>query len=177
MDVFLVEPQNQGRAGTTWEPSHEWWLAKATSSSWGFRWFTKKLLGSLVDPQNKDRRTENGGAAAPDRSGRWVWSVWPVRSTGLTGVQRSSPETSKRRTRVEIARLASRLSKFAVTGHPSDGAITKVSEFSLEEHVSLLAANGILDFQLPPYNPRGERMEAISWNPSSLFSFFPSYFP
>jgi hypothetical protein len=24
MDGFLVEPQNQGRAGTTWEPSHEW---------------------------------------------------------------------------------------------------------------------------------------------------------
>jgi hypothetical protein len=23
-DGFLVEPQNQGRAGTTWEPSHEW---------------------------------------------------------------------------------------------------------------------------------------------------------
>jgi hypothetical protein len=22
--VSLVEPQNQGRAGTTWEPSHEW---------------------------------------------------------------------------------------------------------------------------------------------------------
>jgi hypothetical protein len=21
---FLVEPQNQGRAGTLWEPSHEW---------------------------------------------------------------------------------------------------------------------------------------------------------
>jgi hypothetical protein len=24
MDGFLVEPQNQARAGTTWEPSHEW---------------------------------------------------------------------------------------------------------------------------------------------------------
>jgi hypothetical protein len=23
MDGFLVEPQNQGQAGTTWEPSHE----------------------------------------------------------------------------------------------------------------------------------------------------------
>jgi hypothetical protein len=23
VDGFLVEPQNQGRAGTTWEPSHE----------------------------------------------------------------------------------------------------------------------------------------------------------
>jgi hypothetical protein len=37
VDGFLVEPQNQGRAGTTWEPSHEWRLAEATPSSQGFR--------------------------------------------------------------------------------------------------------------------------------------------
>jgi hypothetical protein len=24
VDIFLVEPQNQGRAGTSWEPSPEW---------------------------------------------------------------------------------------------------------------------------------------------------------
>jgi hypothetical protein len=24
VDGFLVEPQNQGRAGTSWEPSNEW---------------------------------------------------------------------------------------------------------------------------------------------------------
>jgi hypothetical protein len=28
VDGFLVEPQNQGRAGTSWEPSHEWWLRR-----------------------------------------------------------------------------------------------------------------------------------------------------
>jgi hypothetical protein len=59
--------------------------------------------------------------------------------TGPTGVQRCSPETSNQRTRVEIARLASRLSKFAVAGHPSDGAMTKTSEFDLEVHVSLVS--------------------------------------
>jgi hypothetical protein len=36
MDDFLVEPQNQDRAGTTWEPSHEWRLAEATPSSRAF---------------------------------------------------------------------------------------------------------------------------------------------
>jgi hypothetical protein len=36
----------------------------------GFWWFTRKPLGSLVDPQSKDRRTEDGGAAAPDRFDR-----------------------------------------------------------------------------------------------------------
>jgi hypothetical protein len=75
----------------------------------GFQWFTRKLLGSLVDPQSQDRRTEDRAAAAPDRSDRWVWPVWLVRSAGLTGMRRRSPESSKRRTRVGIAWLASRL--------------------------------------------------------------------
>jgi hypothetical protein len=38
-----------------------------------------------------------------------------------------------------IARLASRLSKFVVAGHPSVRAITKISEFTLEWHVSLVS--------------------------------------
>jgi hypothetical protein len=67
MDGFLVEPQNQGRAGTTLEPSHEWRLAEATPSSRGFQWFTRKPLGFFVDPQSQDRRTEDGDAVAPDR--------------------------------------------------------------------------------------------------------------
>jgi hypothetical protein len=50
MDGFLAEPQNQGRARNTWELSHEWRLAEATLSLRGFQWFTRKLLGSLVDP-------------------------------------------------------------------------------------------------------------------------------
>jgi hypothetical protein len=72
MDSFLVEPQNQGRVGTTWEPSHEWRLVEATPSSQGFQWFTRKPLGSLVDPQSQYRRTEDGGATASDRSDWWV---------------------------------------------------------------------------------------------------------
>jgi hypothetical protein len=62
-----------------------------------------------------------------------------VRSIGLTDVRRRSPETSKRMTRIRIASPASRLSKFAVAGYPSDGAMTKISEFSLEGHVSLVS--------------------------------------
>jgi hypothetical protein len=62
-----------------------------------------------------------------------------VRSTGLTGLRQRSLETLKQRTRVGIARLASRLSKFAVAGHPSDGAMTKISEFALEGHASLVS--------------------------------------
>jgi hypothetical protein len=36
-------------------------------------------------------------------------------------------------------KASSRLSKFAVAGHPSDGAMTKISEFALEGHVSLIS--------------------------------------
>jgi hypothetical protein len=67
MDGFLVETENQSRAGTTWEPSHEWRLAEATPSTRGFQWFTRKPLGSLVDLQSQDWRTEDGAAAVPDR--------------------------------------------------------------------------------------------------------------
>jgi hypothetical protein len=51
--------------------------------------------------------------------------------TGLTGVRRRNPETSKWRTRVGIARPASRQSKFAVTEHPSDGVKTKIPKVPL----------------------------------------------
>jgi hypothetical protein len=53
VDGLLVEPQNQGRAGTTWEPSHEWRLAEATPSSRGLQWFTRKPLGYSVERQNR----------------------------------------------------------------------------------------------------------------------------
>jgi hypothetical protein len=56
VDGFLVEPQNQGRAGTSWEPSHEWRLAEATSSSRGLRWFTRKSSGYSAEPQSRGRR-------------------------------------------------------------------------------------------------------------------------
>jgi hypothetical protein len=58
VDGFLVEPQNQGRAGTTWEPNHEWRLAEATPSSRGLQWFTRKPLGYSVEPQNRGRRLD-----------------------------------------------------------------------------------------------------------------------
>jgi hypothetical protein len=36
-DGFLVEAQNQGRAGTSWEPSHEWLLVEAMRTVCGLR--------------------------------------------------------------------------------------------------------------------------------------------
>jgi hypothetical protein len=88
----------------------------------GFPVVHQKTTRFLVDPQSQDRRTEEPKMEVQQHQ------------TDLTGVRRRSLETLKQRTRVGIARLASRLSKFAVAGHPSDGAMTKIPEFALEGH-------------------------------------------
>jgi hypothetical protein len=74
-------------------------------------------------------------------------------------VQRRSPETSKWRTRVAIARLVSRLSKFGVAGHPSDGAKTKIPKVPLGGVYPSVRFWGNFIFQLHPYNPSGDRMQ------------------
>jgi hypothetical protein len=122
MDGFLVEPQNQGRAGTTWEPSHEWRLAEATPSSRGFRWFTRKPLGSLVDPQSQDRTTEDGAVAVPDRSDRCATT-----QSGIFEAEDTCWVEAK---------------QVAVAGHPSDGESFKSSKTSLEGLVSLVIRKG-----------------------------------
>jgi hypothetical protein len=141
VDSFLVEPQNQGRAGTTWETSHEWRLAEATPSSSGLHWFTRKPLGYSVEPkteaEHSTRRCGYPGLQPPRRGGQTTWAGLTAQGAfDLPG--RSSQEASKRRTRVGIARLASRLSKVAVVGHPFDGENLKTSKFTLEGHVSLV---------------------------------------
>jgi hypothetical protein len=124
---FLVEPQNQGRAGTTWELSHEWRLAEATPSSRGLQWCTRKPLGYSVEPQNRDRRLDEGvrpprPVQPPMRGGQTAWgrSDLPGRSNHPGGRSdrpgRRRREASKRRTRVRIARLASRLRRLRSPG-------------------------------------------------------------
>jgi hypothetical protein len=39
-----------------WKLSHEWRLVKATPSSRGLQWFTRKPLGYSVELQNRGRR-------------------------------------------------------------------------------------------------------------------------
>jgi hypothetical protein len=116
IDGFLVEPQNQGRAGTTWEPSHEWRLAEATPTWGGFRWFTRKPLGSLVDPQSHDRRTEDGDAMARSLTNEEHWS-----DRCATTQSRDFEAEDTRRDRNACVEAK----KVAVAGHPSDGAMTR----------------------------------------------------
>jgi hypothetical protein len=97
VDGFLVEPQNKGRAGTTWEPSHEWRLAEATPSSRGLQWFTRKPQGYSVEPQNRGRRldeevwpTQVGSTA--QEGGQTAWAgqisraVLTAQGSGLTAL-------------------------------------------------------------------------------------------
>jgi hypothetical protein len=124
---FLVETQNQGRAGTTSEPSHEWTLADATPSSRGLQWFTRKPLGYSVEPQNRGRRLDEAvrpprPIQPPRRGGQTTWAGQIARA-GLTALggrsdrpSRWCRDASKRRTHVGIARLASRLSRLRSPG-------------------------------------------------------------
>jgi hypothetical protein len=91
VDGFLVESQNQGRAGTTWEPSLEWRLAEATPSSWGLQWFTRKLLGYSVEPQNRDQRLDEEvwpprPVQPPRRGGQTARAGLTAQGGGLTAL-------------------------------------------------------------------------------------------
>jgi hypothetical protein len=72
MDSFLVEPQNQGRAGTTWDPSHEWRLAEATPSSRGVSGSLENHWVHWLIHEAKTEELKTECAAAPDRCDRWV---------------------------------------------------------------------------------------------------------
>jgi hypothetical protein len=96
-------------------------LAEATPSSRGFWWFTRKPLGSLANPQSQDRRTKDGGATAPDRSATMQSEDFEAKDMGRD-----------RKACIEAKKVCGRW-------HPSDGAMTKISEFALEGHVSLVS--------------------------------------
>jgi hypothetical protein len=148
VDGFLVEPQNQGRARTTWKPSHEWQLAEATPSSRGLQWFTRKPLGYLVEPQNRGRRLNEEvwpprPVQLPRRGGQTAWAgqiaraslttlgaVWPPWSLALRCFEAEDARRD-RKSCVEAKQVA-------VAGHPSDEENLKTSKFALEGLVSLV---------------------------------------
>jgi hypothetical protein len=121
VDRFLVEPQNLGRARTTWEPSHEWKLAKATPSLRGLQWFTRKPLGHSVEPQYRGPRLDEEvrppkSVQPPMRGGQTAWAGLTAHGGRPDHPGRRRREALKRRTHVGIARLASRLSRLRSLG-------------------------------------------------------------
>jgi hypothetical protein len=122
VDGFLVEPQNQGQAGTTWELSHEWRLAEATPSLRGLQWFTKKPSGYSVEPQNRDRRL--------DEEVRPPKPIQPPRSL--------APRCFEAEDTRQDHKAFVKAKQVAVAGHPSDEENLKTSKFSCEGLVSLV---------------------------------------
>jgi hypothetical protein len=96
----------------------------------------------------------------------------------MTSVQRRSVETLKWRTRVRIAWLVLRLHQVWSLGIRPMVRRQSFPKCPSGACILVLGLRGSFVFQLPPYNPSGERMAAISWNPSSfcfvifLFHFF-----
>jgi hypothetical protein len=89
-------------------------------------------------------------------------------------------EASKQRTRVGIARLASRLSRLRSLGIRSMEKIWRLPNSPLRGLYPLLLSNGSLVFWVPPYKHLRGWMAANSWNPSSFvfpfsFSFSSSF--
>jgi hypothetical protein len=134
---FLVESKNQGRAGTTWEPSHEWRLAEATPSSRGLQWFTRKLLGYSVDPQNRGRRLDQEvwpprPVQPPRRGGQTAWAGQIARA-GLTapgGVWLPwtlAPRCFEAEDMHRDHKACIEAKQVAVAGHPSDEENLKTS--------------------------------------------------
>jgi hypothetical protein len=126
-----------------------------------------------------NRSLHAGFAVVHHKTDRVTWLSHKTKTGGSTGGDgiRTRREASKRRTRVRITRVASRLREGR-----SPGILTMV----LQRHIPKvpfvgvypsLGFRGILVFHLSPYILRGERMIAISQNPSSFgFPIFPSYF-
>jgi hypothetical protein len=156
MDAFLVEPQNQGQAGTTWEPSHEWRLVEATLSSRGLQWFTRKPLGYSVEAQNRGRGldeevwpTQAGSTAQEGRSDCLGRSDCPGRSNRpalVAGAECFEAEDTRRDHQACVE-----AKQVAVAGHPSNEENLKTSKFALEGLVSPVLSKGSLVFWEPPY--------------------------
>jgi hypothetical protein len=77
MDGFLVEPQNQGRAGTTWEPSHEWdWrrvhrvcgVSSGSPENHWVPWLIHKA--KTEEPKTVLQQLQTGLTSGSDRSDR-----------------------------------------------------------------------------------------------------------
>jgi hypothetical protein len=66
----------------------------------------------------------------------------------------------------------------AVVGHPPDCATTTIPKVPLGACILVLCNRGSFVFRLSPYILIGQRMAAISRNPSSFaLAIFPAYFP
>jgi hypothetical protein len=127
-----------------------------------------------------NRSLHAGFAAVHHKTGRVTWFCHKTKIGGSAGRYgtRAHREASKRRTRVGIARLASRLREGRSSGIRPMVQQRLIPKVPLVDVYPSLSFRGILVFRLSPYILRRERMAAISRNPSSFdFPIFPSFSP
>jgi hypothetical protein len=105
-----------------------------------------------------------GLAAVHHKTGRVTWLSHKTKTGGSTGGDgtRACREDSKRRTRVGIARLASRLRKGQSLGIHPMVLQRHIPKVPLVGVYPSLGFGDILVFRVSPYILRGERMAAIS---------------
>jgi hypothetical protein len=104
-------------------------------------------------------KTKTRCSAGRDR----IWARW---------------EASKRRTHIEIARLATRLREVRSPGIRPMVLRREFPKCPSGVCILVLCKKGCFIFLMPPYILRGERMAAISWHSSSFgFLISPTYFP
>jgi hypothetical protein len=124
-------------------------------------------------------KSARGVCGGSPQNRRVTWLSHKTKTGGSTGRDgiRARREASKRRTRVGIARLASRLSEMWSPGIRPMVLLREFPKCPLGACILVLCNRGSFVFLLSPYILRGERMAAISRNPSSFaLAIFPSYF-
>jgi hypothetical protein len=171
--VLQVERQVGLTRGTQW-PAGQVWDA----------WWQEKQ-DEVVDRSRCRVAVQNqslhaGFAAVHHKTGRVTWLSHKTKAGGSAGRDgiRARREASKQRTRIRIARFASRLSKVRSPGICLMVLQRHIPKMPLVGVYLSLNLRGILAFRLSPYKLRGEMMGTISRNPSSFaLAFFPSYFP
>jgi hypothetical protein len=127
-----------------------------------------------------NRSLHAGFAAVHRKTDRVTWLSHKTKTEGSEGGDgiQARREASKRRTRVGIARLASRLSEVQSLGIRLMVLQRHIPKVPLVDVCLSLSLRAILVFRLTPYKLRGERMAATSRNLSSFaLAIFPSYFP
>jgi hypothetical protein len=147
--VWLVYSTKPDRSGTT----------AVTKSLVGLAWSLHRVHGVCgSSPQN-----------------HWVsWLSHKAKTRGSVGRDRIRVrrETSKQRTRVRIARLASRLSEVRSSGIRPMVLRREFPKCPSGGCILILCNRGSFVFRLPPYKLRGERMATTSWNTSSSAFLF-----
>jgi hypothetical protein len=169
------------RSGETSRPESRDPVARGSSAG---RMVARKARRSRgqepMQGRSSQPKSSSGVCSGSPQNRPVTWLSHKIKNGGSAGGDgiRACREASKQRTHIGIARLASRLREGRSPGICSMVLQRHIPKVSLVGVYPSLGFRSILVFRLSPYILRGERMAAISRNPSSFgFPIFPSHFP